>query len=88
MSVLAKIVTGIFGKKSDRDLKTLSPFIDDINSFYQSLETLSDEDLKQRFKKICDNLVNGLHKYALKYIIMINLDDIVYGFSYLYKSID
>ena len=37
MSVLAKIVTGIFGKKSDRDLKILAPFTDDINLVYQSI---------------------------------------------------
>ena len=31
MSIFAKIVTGIFGKKSDKDLKILNPYIDKIN---------------------------------------------------------
>ena len=38
MSVFAKIVTGVFGKKSDRDMKILTPFIDEINSAYSPLE--------------------------------------------------
>ena len=66
MSVLAKIVTGIFGKKSVRDLKILTPFIDDINSVYKSLESLSDEELKQRFKGICDNFQEQSSTFAQK----------------------
>ena len=31
MSVFGKIVTGIFGKKSDKDLKVLYPFVEEIN---------------------------------------------------------
>ena len=45
MSVFAKIVTGVFGKKSDRDMKMLTPFIDEINLAYSSLESLSDGQL-------------------------------------------
>ena len=56
MSVFGKIVTGIFGKKSDKDLKALRPFVDEINAIYPSLETLSDDDIRQRFKRIKDDL--------------------------------
>ena len=52
MSVFAKIVTGIFGKKSDRDMKILSPVIEEINSAYHPMESLSDDELKQRFQAI------------------------------------
>ena len=52
MSVFAKIVTGIFGKKSIRDMKILSPVIEEINSAYHPLESLSDDELKQRFQAI------------------------------------
>ena len=54
MSVFAKIVTGVFGKKSDRDMKMFTPFIEEINSAYSSLQTLSDDELKQRFTAIRD----------------------------------
>ena len=56
MSVFGKIVTGIFGKKSDKDLKALRPFVDEINAIYPSLETLSDDEIRQRFKRIKDDL--------------------------------
>ena len=56
MSVLGKIVTAIFGKKSDKDLKILYPFVDEINAVYPSLETLSDDDVRQRFQSIKDDL--------------------------------
>ena len=56
MSVFGKIVTGIFGKKSDKDLKALRPFVGEINAIYPSLETLSDDEIRQRFKRIKDDL--------------------------------
>ena len=56
MSVFGKIVTGIFGKKSDKDLKALRPFVGEINAIYPSLETLSDDEIRQRFKRIKDGL--------------------------------
>ena len=52
MSVFTKIVTGIFGKKADRDMKILTPFIDEINAVFNSLKSLSDDELKERFQKI------------------------------------
>ena len=45
MSVFAKIVTGIFGKKSDRDMKIFTPFIEEINSASSPLKSLSDDEL-------------------------------------------
>ncbi len=56
MSVFTKIVTGIFGKKSDRDLKEINPQVDEINAIYPTLESLSDEDLKKRFHTVKDDL--------------------------------
>ena len=52
MSVFTKIVTSVFGRKSDRDMKILTPYIDKINSIYNELNDLKDDDLKNRFKKI------------------------------------
>ena len=43
MSVFSKIVTGVFGKKSEKDLKILSPYVDEINSVHDSLSSLSDD---------------------------------------------
>ena len=49
MSMFGKILTGVFGKKSDRDLKDLWPKVDEINQIYKSLEALSDKEIKSRF---------------------------------------
>ena len=54
MSLLTKVVTSIFGKKSDKDLKILSPFIDEINNYYNTLAELTDEELKSKFASIFD----------------------------------
>ena len=54
MSLFEKFITGIFGKKSDRDLKELFPFVDKINNIYKTLEPLSDDQLIQRFKAVKD----------------------------------
>ena len=34
MSILSKVITTVFGKKSDKDLKKLSPIIGQINDVY------------------------------------------------------
>ena len=56
MSVFTKIVTGVFGKKSEKDLKILSPYIDEIYSVFQPLALLSDDELISRFQSIRDEL--------------------------------
>mgnify|MGYP003315530096 CR=1 FL=1 len=56
MSVFTKIVTGVFGKKSDRDMKMLTPYIDKINTIYDELVNLTDDELKNRFNKIKDDM--------------------------------
>jgi Preprotein translocase subunit SecA (ATPase, RNA helicase) len=43
MSILSKVITTVFGKKSDKDLKKLSPIIGQINDVYVTFENLSDE---------------------------------------------
>ena len=54
MSLLTKVVTSVFGKKSDKDLKILSPFVDVINNYYNTLVDLTDEELKSKFASIFD----------------------------------
>ena len=56
MSIFTKIVTGIFGKKSEKDLKILEPYVEKINNFLQSLSPLTNEELIGRFQAIRDEL--------------------------------
>ena len=60
MSVFGKILTGVFGKKSDRDLKGMWPRAEEINGIYSSLESLSDTEIKSRFKDIRKSLMDLL----------------------------
>ena len=56
MSIFSKVITSVFGKKSDKDLKKILPIVEEINIKYESLSELSDDDLKLEFQKIKDNL--------------------------------
>ena len=58
MSILAKIVTSVFGTKSDKDLKQINPFVEEINTSYESLNNLTDNELRDKFK----NIKVGLNK--------------------------
>ena len=44
MNVLKKI----FGTKSDRDVKNLQPFVNEINTLYETLSNKSDDELVSR----------------------------------------
>ena len=68
MSIFGRIITGIFGKKSDKDLKELYPFVDEINSIYPSLSNLSDDEIKNRFKLIKDDLKTKLSSSKSKFV--------------------
>tara|TARA_B100000212_G_scaffold235849_1_gene179404 strand:- start:533 stop:3577 length:3045 start_codon:yes stop_codon:yes gene_type:complete len=49
MSILTKIVTTIFGSKSEKDLKEINPLVNEVNSIFATLENLSDDELKEKF---------------------------------------
>ena len=55
MSILTKVIGKVFGNKSDKDLKVLLPFVDQINSIYESMSSLSDKELQDRFSNIKEN---------------------------------
>ena len=62
MSVFSKILSGVFGNKSDKDLKELWPKVEEINKIYSTLENLSDNELKSQFRKHKSNLLDLLEK--------------------------
>jgi preprotein translocase subunit SecA len=43
-----KVVTKIFGSKSERDLKTITPYVALINEAYQNLQSVTDEELRNQ----------------------------------------
>ena len=52
MSIFSKVIGRVFGNKADKDLKVLLPYIEQINSEYEPLNSLTDKDLKDKFLKI------------------------------------
>ena len=58
MSIFSKVIKTVFGTKSSKDLKLLYPYIDKINSTYEALNSLSDEELKNRFVTIKNDFHN------------------------------
>jgi len=46
--MIQSLVKKIFGTKSDREVKTYQPLVDEINTFYSTLESKTDEQLVER----------------------------------------
>ncbi len=45
---MLKALTKIFGSKSDKDVKLIRPIVDEINKFYATLSSLSDDELRAK----------------------------------------
>jgi len=53
------ILKNIFGTKQDRDIKVMSPILNQINGFTEQMKTLSDEELKAQTPKFKEMLNTG-----------------------------
>ena len=60
MSIFNKVIKKVFGNKSDKDLKKISPIIGDINIEYKKLYQLNDQDLKDKFNQIKSNFQDDI----------------------------
>ena len=50
--MIGSLISKIFGNKSAKDIKRISPKIDEINNYYTSLNSLSDKELVTRYKDL------------------------------------
>jgi preprotein translocase subunit SecA len=57
--MITKMLAKIFGTKNEREIKTLKPLIDTINSFESQLQSLSDEALKAKTIEFKERLAKG-----------------------------
>ena len=65
---MLKFISKLVGSKSDRDLKKLQPFVDAVNSFTESIESLSNDDLRQKtlaFRAAIDDATSSLEAQKL-----------------------
>ena len=68
MPIFSKIISKVFGNKTDKDLKKLEPYIDEIDKHYVPLSALSDDDLKSKFSSMKSELHNQISKSKNEFI--------------------
>ena len=61
--MLKKIFNKIFGDRKDRELKKLYPVVDEINEIYETLDKLSDDELRDRTIAIKDRIQKKLESF-------------------------
>ena len=62
--MFGNLIKGLFGNKSDRDVKKMMPLVEEINKLYEQYHSLTDEELKakglgfrERIKKEREELI-------------------------------
>lgn len=62
MSFVNSFLSGIFGNKSQRDLKEIQPFLDSINSEYERIEQMSHDELRAESSLIREHIRESYRK--------------------------
>lgn len=57
--MISDVMKKIFGTKQDRDIKSMKPILNQINSLKEQMQNLSDEELKAQTPKFREMLKNG-----------------------------
>ena len=82
MSIFTKILTSVFGTKSGKDLKVLEPVVLEINNYCQTLENLTDDELKSKFhdfkNQLSDLIKDNKSKYIEEKKDEVTIDDLLY----------
>lgn len=60
MSILTKGLAKLFGSKSDRDIKDVMPYVKEINKQYESLKSISDDELRNKTTDFKSRIAEGL----------------------------
>ena len=61
--MLENLITKVFGSKHDKDIKRISPMVDEINEYYQQYHELSDDELRFKtieFKRMIRQNIDGI----------------------------
>ncbi len=53
---ITKLISKLFGNKSDRDMKEVEPFVKMINDVYPQIEQLSNDELRQKSKELRERI--------------------------------
>ena len=66
-------LTKIFGTKSSREIKKISPIIEDINSIYDTLNDKNEDYLVERTKELRNEVIKKISEQEIKQLE--NLED-------------
>ena len=62
MNFIANTVAKVFGTKSDKDIKGLLPYVDQIHKEYEKLQGISDQELRDKTGELKKTIDGGLSK--------------------------
>ena len=90
---LTKSFSGLFGTKSERDLKELAPYVDKVNAEFAKLRTLSHDQLRNATQELKTFIANELKAIddqigALRQQVADNADMDVDEKENIFKKID
>lgn len=90
---LTKSFSGLFGTKSERDLKELAPYVDKVNAEFAKLRTLSHDQLRNATQELKTFIANELKAIddqidALRQQVATNADMDVDAKENIFKKID
>ena len=91
MSIVKNFLSSIFGSKSARDLRELSPIVEKVNKFSEELRNLSDDELRDITFQFKDQIKNSckdeIEQISILKTKINNITDTLIKESY-YKDID
>ena len=99
LGLLGKGIKKLFGTKSDKDLKLLYPYVDKINSEFNKLSSISDQELRDKTvsfkekiyantKKVSDQIKSLKEDYinVYKHTIDLYSDKRLYIYPFVYQE--
>jgi preprotein translocase subunit SecA len=63
--MIGKALTKLFGTKSDRDIKSIVPYVEKTNQEFDKLQSISDEELRAKthsIREVIDQRLEGIDK--------------------------
>ncbi|MEX0607949.1 MAG: preprotein translocase subunit SecA [Balneolaceae bacterium] len=83
LDAIGKVITKVFGSKSEKDIKKIQPIVDQIKSFEEQIKQLSDDELKAKtesFKqKIKDATADTLTEIKETKVKLDNIEELTPG---------
>jgi preprotein translocase subunit SecA len=57
--MVTKLITSVFGTKHERDVKKIRPYVDQINTFFEEYNNLTDDQIKAKTDEFKERITNG-----------------------------